>query len=264
MHVLKFALATMAMLTQVSAVQLDVTSVRVVESADTGSFAMPPQLLPGRLVVRNASLPMLAARAYQLPALPGPTLELLFVGMPESVRALRFDVEATLRPADARLSWDEWSPFLLQILQTRFGWRAHTEQRELPVYALRLATPGQFGPRLRRRDEPCNETRSNCRVATDVLPGGGIHTVNHGEMARIALLVQGWKLDRIVVDQTGLTGDFDWELTHEVVPDASLGGGQRYPTIWDALEDDLGLLVVSTEAPMEVVVVDAVSLPAQN
>lgn len=263
MHVLKLAFATMVVLTQVSAVQLDVTSVRLVQSPDTGAWGIP-QLLPGRLVVRSVSVPTLAAGAYRLPALPGPTLELLLVGLPESVRALRFDVEATLQPANVRLSWDEWSPFLLQILESRFGWRAHTEQRALPVYALRLATPGQLGPRLGRRDEPCNETRSNCRVATEVLPGGGIHTVNHGEMARIALLVQGWKLDRIVVDQTGLMGDFDWELTHEVVPDASLGGRQRYPTIWDALEDELGLVVVSTEAPMEVVVVDAVSLPPAN
>jgi uncharacterized protein (TIGR03435 family) len=180
------------------------------------------------------------------------------------MRAAQFDVEATLRPGGARLSWNEWSPFLRQILESRFGWRAHTEQRVVPVYALRLAKPGRLGPFLRRRSEPCDETRSNCRNTSEVLPGGGLHEVNHGEIARIALSVQGWRLDRIVVDQTGLTGDFDWELTYAPAPDESLGGGQRYPTISDAMEDQLGLTVVAADAPMKVVVVDAVLPPTPN
>jgi len=243
-----------------SPVSLDVVSVR---QAEWSSSALGmPQLLPGRLVIRNGRIETLARGAYRLPTLPGDMLSLVLIGVPDAMRSVQFNVEATLRPASARLSWAEWGPFLLEILETRFAWQAHTERRDLPVYALQLATPGRLGPSLRPRDEPCDATRSNCRSTTEVLPGGGLHEVNHGPIERIKLAAQGWRMDRIVVDQTGLTGDFDWELTYEIAPDASVD--QQYPTRIDALEDQLGLVLVPTEVPMDVVVVDAVSMPEPN
>jgi uncharacterized protein (TIGR03435 family) len=66
----------------------------------------------------------------------------------------RFDVEATLRPADADLSLDEWRPFVLDILRSRFGLQTHTERRRVRAYALRLIEPGRLGPALRQRTEP--------------------------------------------------------------------------------------------------------------
>jgi uncharacterized protein (TIGR03435 family) len=137
---------------------LDVVSVRLHASSSDESdlFSGGTRILPGRLIARRVSLEDLAALAHGIPSGIAPAARrLLIQGWPTAQMAeARFDVEATLRPADADLSLDEWRPFVLDILRSRFGLQTHTERRRVRAYALRLIEPGRLGPALRQRTEP--------------------------------------------------------------------------------------------------------------
>jgi hypothetical protein len=75
------------------------------------------------------------------------------------------------------------------------------------------------------------------------LPGGGQHLTRHGGLAQLLVTPQLNSPDRLVVDETGLEGEFDWELT---------------------IRDQLGLQLVPGDAEVDVVVIDAVSMPTPN
>jgi uncharacterized protein (TIGR03435 family) len=93
-------------------------------------------------------------------------------------------------------------------------------------------------------------------------------------MADFAGVMQGAVLDRPVVDQTGLTGR--WDFTLKWTPDEfQFGGlGVRVPTptnaadappdLFTAVQEQLGLKLDSTKAPAEVFVVDRVEKPSEN
>ena len=74
---------------------------------------------------------------------------------------------------------------------------------------------------------------------------------------------------RIIVDKTGLTGGFDIEL--EFTPDQAAAGGQppaaadaNLPSLFTALEEQLGLKLVPERRPIEVLVIDRVERPTEN
>ena len=74
-------------------------------------------------------------------------------------------------------------------------------------------------------------------------------------------------LDRPVIDKTGLTGKFDFDLTWR--PDLQQVGGQGVtnsdvPDIFTALQEQLGLKLESSKGPVEVLVIDSVSRPTEN
>ena len=87
-------------------------------------------------------------------------------------------------------------------------------------------------------------------------------------MAALARTVSN-QAGRIVVDTTGLLGGFDLEL--EFTPDPSAAGGQpaavsdtNLPSLFTALEEQLGLKLVPERRPVEVLVIDRVERPTDN
>jgi uncharacterized protein (TIGR03435 family) len=70
---------------------------------------------------------------------------------------------------------------------------------------------------------------------------------------------------RVVVNRTGLEGPFDFTLTY--APAAARGGGplsDDRPSIFTAVQEQLGLKLEAATAPVEVLVIDRVSLPTEN
>jgi bla regulator protein BlaR1 len=137
------------------------------------------------------------------------------------------------------------------LLAHRFKLKMHFETRQMPVYALVVA---KGGPKLAaaKADETPLLTGTG-DGANNVLTGRGL---TMEQLVRSPLLrPEG----RMVVDQTGLTGKYDFTLKSSTGVDATGG-----PSLFTAMEEQLGLKLVSEKAPMEVIVVDAIDRPGEN
>jgi uncharacterized protein (TIGR03435 family) len=151
-------------------------------------------------------------------------------------------------------------------LVERFGLKFHNEQRELSVYALSLA-PG--GPKLTvTTDKP--STPGNF-----IFRGLGKLTVTNSTMKDFCHGMQEAVMDKPVVDQTGLTDRYDFNLnwTPDQSQFAAMGGNvpppnpddpNAPPSLFTALQEQLGLKMASTKADADVMVIDHVEKPSPN
>lgn len=152
---------------------------------------------------------------------------------------------------------DEFQQHMLARLQSlladRFRLRIHKETKEMPVYALVVARNGpkivkagdNFGP------QSGLSVHRTAEGKTQVM----------GTQFPVSSLVRALsnQAGRIVIDKTGLQGNYDFKLTF--APDLSDTGG---PSIFTALEEQLGLKLESQKGPMEVLVIDSVEHPSAN
>jgi uncharacterized protein (TIGR03435 family) len=149
----------------------------------------------------------------------------------------------------------QWQSMVKKLMADRFKLQFHYEKRELAVYALTVA---KTGPKLiRSQGDP------------SALPGLGFGPGNFGAtnatMADIAEAMQQGALDRPVVDQTGLTGRFDLRLAW--TPDGprpATESADAPPDVFTAIQEQLGLKLESTRAPVDVLVIDHVERPSEN
>jgi uncharacterized protein (TIGR03435 family) len=155
------------------------------------------------------------------------------------------------------------------LLVERFQMKYHLESRELPVYLLTIA---KGGPKLGKAEEGhCKEQIKAGQTCGDVIfPafGAGIYNMPIGALiSGLARTLQ----DRPIVDRTGLTGKYDilvrW-MPDNVKPEdlERLPREARPPdlSLFDALEQEVGLKLEATKAPVEVVVVDRIERPSEN
>jgi uncharacterized protein (TIGR03435 family) len=187
---------------------------------------------------------------------------------------------------------DQVRLMLRTLLADRFKLTVHNEIRELPIYALVMArSDGKLGPQLRRVDLDCVALRDDGRGPAPPEPGkaicGGFRGLGPGSstghavpMSLLAKNVEG-SVDRIVLDQTGLTGKFDVDLQwtpdqlrqFKGSPDLPPGtlpqiNGFPFdpngPSIFTALQEQLGLKLASTKGPVDVLVIDHVEQPTSD
>jgi uncharacterized protein (TIGR03435 family) len=158
-------------------------------------------------------------------------------------------------------------PLLLQsLLEDRFRLKVHRETRQLPRYALVVARKdGALGPHLRRMTVDCTVEPQRCSIqpAPGHFAGGAV---------RITTLIGflSTNVQRVVIDRTGLDGTFELDL--EFTPDrASLPLSadavpqvSDQPSIFTALQDQLGLKLESERGPVDVVVIDHVERPTKT
>jgi uncharacterized protein (TIGR03435 family) len=199
---------------------------------------------------------------------------LQIVGGPSWIREDRFDIEARVSGKAGR---DELVAMMKTMLADRFTLAVHHEMRPIPVYALVLArSDGRFGPTLRRSLASC-DTRNPRAPGTPPpqppppldgvdLPACGTNT------GRSLLRAAGIELEaftrnmasaagRIIVDKTGLTGTFDMVLRFN--PDAN-DTSADLPSLFAAVQEQLGLKLDAQTAPADVVVIDRVEKPTEN
>jgi uncharacterized protein (TIGR03435 family) len=205
---------------------------------------------PELLTARNVSLLDLIQGAYGLHSFQ-------IAGGPQWIAAARFNVEAKPSgPADRV----HLLRMLRDLLAERFQLAFHKETRVMPIYALTIAKGGPKFHALAAGDATCFP---HCAGATKL---------NHLHLRNLASLVGylGADAGRPVVDQTGLTGDFDIDLDIGKIQEAqgSIESAPRFAGMFEATVDSLpgqlGLKLTPAKGPVEILVIDRAAKPGAN
>ena len=208
-----------------------------------------------RFVVKNYTLKLLIAAAYDLNSRT-------ISGGPAWIDSETYDITA-VTPGDIRPTRAEQMTMLRKLLIDRFKLTFHREDKDFAVYTLEVA---KAGPKLKPS-------------AVDIPPTVGPATVypehvslpaRNATTSDFASLMQRAILDRPVVDRTGLTARYDFDLIW--APDETqFGGGvptaptmAPAPPLFTAIQQQLGLTLKPTRAAVSALVVDAVERPSAN
>jgi len=235
--------------------QFDVVSVKSSAPDDHNSFMM--RNLPGG-TVRFTGIPlrMLIMSAYDVKAFQ-------LSGGPDWIRTDRWDIQAKVDGVESRLTMPQQRPMLQALMADRFQLKIHKETREMPVYALVV---DKKGTKLLAHTAGDSQIRS----------GNGSLNIKKGGMPWLTFWL-AQQLGRVVIDQTNLKDEYDYQL--EWTPDPGQGGAESIglppelprpraetngPSIFTALQEQLGLRLVSQKGPVEIIVIDSVEKPSAN
>jgi uncharacterized protein (TIGR03435 family) len=248
---------------------------------------------PGRMTLECAQLRDLILTAYGIYANGGSSdprsFRMLVLGGPSWIDSDRYDIVAKAEgnPPPAQL----YGPMLRALLEDRFKLKVHRETKESLVYLLTIA---RGGARLHPATEgSCVSAdihhppprpapgQPNPRVCGSHVAGSDGTFDMHGATVADLSTQLGLRLDRDVIDKTGITGTFDIHLEvsrADLVPRVLAGGdaGQvdpstrvlatdpTGPSIFTALQQQLGLKLESAKGPVEFLVIDRVEKPLEN
>jgi uncharacterized protein (TIGR03435 family) len=186
---------------------------------------------------------------------------------------------------------DQARVMMQSMLADRFKLAIHFETRQVPVLALTLIRPGKLGPKLRPHAQgpACDvpvppPAKGSLAKGPDLTPPGcglwmTVPKPNHMQLdgARdvnmsliTAYLSQEAGMDRPIVDQTGLTGNYDFSIqwTEESEGPGASGANaapdSQATTFVEALKEQLALKLVRTTAPVIVPVIDHIERPSEN
>jgi len=245
--------------------------------------------VPGdRFIATNQTLWQLISVAYGAPGpLPQSLPSYQISGGPNWIDSDRFDIEAKASGDVVRgTEGTRRKQLMLQtLLAERFKLALHHETKEMPVFTLVLARRDQkLGPKLRRSDVDCAALLAARRssnppvfvpayldpcssgVSLVGVLGGGAMTMKDLSFSLSRLL------DRVVLDRTGLTGVFSVEVQFATEGLTGLPapppGVERPPSegpsIFTAVEEQLGLKLESTKVPVDVLVIDHAEKPTED
>jgi len=192
----------------------------------------------------------------------------LISGAPRWADSARFDIDAKM-DRDAAVAYQKLSSerrelqlqlILQSLLTERFNLKAHHEAKDLPIYVLVVAKGGS-----RLKESTVSETRMmvspHGRITSEALPVSSL-------VFSLSDIV-----GRPVVDQTELAGKYDinlqWEPDKERTSEtrgtnSSLPPSESGPSIFTAVQEQLGLKLKSTKGPVDTIVVDHVEMPSEN
>jgi uncharacterized protein (TIGR03435 family) len=242
--------------------RFDVASIKINKANDGVVFS---QSQKGRYAIGGFTLAALIRSAYRVQ-------EFQIVGGPDWMSSDRFNVEATYAEAPGVPSRTDL--MLRTLLTERFKLAVHNETRERPVYALVLARADRrFGPQLQKSAGDCATAKGDAACGSSV--GPGFIRSRGRTMAQLAeslsqLTNTGSSLNRLIVDRTGLEGQYDVTLkfTPDNIPGGTVPGfpavDPNGPSIFTALQEQLGLKLDSQRAPVNVLVVDRAERPTEN
>jgi uncharacterized protein (TIGR03435 family) len=225
----------------------------------------------------NAPLRLLIADAY-IGAQPGAVDRI--VGGPDWVQSARYDITAKAAREFRPTPPGPPAEMLLMIralLEDRFKLKVHREPRALPAYELVVVRPGAAG--LRKSDVDCDALfaagqvsrpepgiRPRCGISNGPVGVTGDTGLIAGafSMSQFAQFLQ--RVGRPVIDKTGLTGRYDFDLAFAPLgsapPDAPSDPAR--PPMFVALEEQLGLKLQSTNGPLDVIVIDSIEQPVPD
>jgi uncharacterized protein (TIGR03435 family) len=216
----------------------------------SGSLSLEFRTPPGRLTVRNADLRTIVKNAFRI------RQDVDLIGGPRWIETERFDITAT---APEKTSSDQILLMLQSLLFERFKLAVHREPRQVQLYKLRIASGA---PKL--RELKVGMTPRSAGPDTRII---GILGKTSGLTRALSKF-----LGRDVIDETGLTGSYD--LSIEVAKDdpiitaGSADTGDRTgpagPSLFSALQEQLGLKLVSEKAEVSILVIDHVERPSAN
>jgi uncharacterized protein (TIGR03435 family) len=212
----------------------------------------------GRYVLTNGPVRILISTAY-----PSQANEI--VGAPDWVTYERYDVTAV---AGRNVSSAELQSMLRAMLAERFHLSARYDMAERPVYALlRARDDGTLGPRMRRTLVTCDAAPAQPPPPAGPVPPCTARFTS-GSIAASGFSMEALAVNlarpagRTVVDRTGLTDSFDFSL--EYSPDPLTGDAGDAPSLFTALQEQLGLKLQASRALVPVVVIDRIERPTPD
>lgn len=205
----------------------------------------------GRLTVTNQPLRSIVTFAYGVQAWQ-------ISGAPGWLETDRYDISAKAEGDPGR---DEMLAMFRSLIEDRFRMKLHRETKEGSIYEL---TVGKGGPKFQKAAELKEGERANVytyRTGAPTAPAISLSRAGRSAtMAMLASILQG-ALKRPVIDKTNLDGVFDFRVEY-AADDSHL---DEFPSLFTALQDQLGLKLESTKGPVETLVIDHVErAPADN
>lgn len=233
---------------QASAQQPKAFDVAAIKPHDPKDTAVRADLLPGgRVIMRNMFMGFIFEYAYGV-------RHYQTSGEP-SWFADRYDIDAIAK-GEGEMTDEQARPYLQALLKDRLNLTVHSETKEVPVYDL-VVIPG--GPKF-TASAPGEDVAVKWAGPNQV-------SLRKRPVKVIANMLSGNPdILRSVTDRTGLEGDFDINL--QWTPESARGDasnpGRDGPSIFTALQEQLGLKLVAKKAPDQILVIDRVERPSDN
>ena len=282
-----------------AAQHFEVASIKPSSPNPTGPMAGQPMILPalGRLTAQNVTLRMLVMTAYNKQPFE-------IVGGTPWWNSNKFDI--TAKAEDGTAGLDQMRTMLRGLLADRFKLKAHAETREVPVYHLVLARgDGRLGPKMKASTDSCPDFKEQQQKMLEAIAKGGVSAIQSmmarpgenkpcsitqippspdnpglgfkgtGQSLELLVLLLTQLSGRPVVNMTGLTGAYDFELTislqtlQAIYQDLGVTlplppNLPEGPALMTTVQEDLGLKLDSQRGPGEVLVVDSAELPSPD
>lgn len=186
------------------------------------------------------------------------------IGLPEWADSDKFDIDG--KPdGEGAPNVKQWKIMIQKLLADRFKLTFHKDKKELSVYVLSVS---KTGAKMTKNDSAPNG------LPGLFFRGLGNLNVRNALMSDFTGLMQSAVLDRPVVDQTGLTGRFDFTLNWTPDDSQFSGMGAKIPpptdsadappNLYTAIQEQIGLKLDATKAPADVMVIDHVEKPSAN
>ncbi len=200
-----------------------------------------------RFTVRNQTVAGLMQFAYAI-------YWRQIVDAPDWVFHERYDIEGKT-DIEGEPNLRQQQEMLQKLLANRFGLKFHRDKREFSVYAIRIAKGGPKLTAAANPDaQPDQDATGNGTELTQIYTSSS--------MAHFAMGMQFF-LDRPIVDQTELTGLYDFKLRY--TPDESHTADPNAPPgIFTAIQQELGLKLEATKAFIDAFVIDHADKPTPN
>jgi uncharacterized protein (TIGR03435 family) len=159
-----------------------------------------------------------------------------------------YDIDAKVE-GDAQLSLEQMRPLLQSLLKDRFHLAAHNETRIQSGYALVVA---KDGPKL-------IPSKDGGQPHVYTLPDGV--DVRHGGVSSLAsALSSPGAAGGPVIDKTGIQGDYDIKLHYAALNSQN----SNLPDLFTAIQEQIGLKLVSQKVPVDFLVIDRIEKPSEN
>jgi bla regulator protein blaR1 len=224
-------------------------------NAPQGAYTVNVQISQDRLFDQCANLTALVFYAYHLPS------TLLINGLPLWARGAcgadftdTFAVEATMPPGTT----DAQARLMMQtLLADRFKLVAHWEKKDMPIFGLVIGKDGfKLKPSDPKNDPPTPLHSRGCPTGD---PGCHIYGGAIGPISQLTTMLSH-AVGRSVIDQTGITGDYNFDLTWagDTATDSPL------PSLPAALREKFGLELKPEVGPVNILVIDHVEKPSPN
>jgi uncharacterized protein (TIGR03435 family) len=283
LFVLAIAVITIPVLCQSPSGVRPSFEVATIKPGDPGQRGSMIQIQPGgRLVVSHVPFRTLLTVAYRV-------RDFQISGGPAWMTNDFWDIEArseagSVLPPTGFPDPNKPDPMavrLQSLLEDRFQLKFHHESKELPVYELSISKSG-----LKMKPSEDQTFRLPEPGAPPPQPGGpmprGATRIGRGSLDANAVPISSlvmtlsMQLGRTVIDKTGLQGFYDAKLqwTPDNIPQggsAGPGGPEAAPpidpngpSIFTAIQEQLGLKLEATKGPVDVIVIDSVQKPSEN
>lgn len=200
-----------------------------------------------RFTIHNQSLANLMEFAYSVHGRQ-------IVDAPDWLFHDRWDIDGvTDTPGEPSLRQQQ--EMLQKLVRDRFGLKFHRDRRELSVFAIQVA---KGGPKLKSAKQPDAEPDQEGN-------GHGTEQTITYTSASMADFIMGEQffLDRPLVDQTGLTGKYDFSIRY-TYDEAKSTDPNAPPGLFTAIQEQLGLKLAPAKAAVDVFVIDHVEQPSAN